>query len=124
MSFLLFLIGWFVVASSSQLDQKPILQEILLPRKIVEKKNIKLNCDLIEGSKPIEFRWYFNDELIKETDSVKVILRDDMSSLMIKEVAVDSIGTYKCIASNAYGSDHQKISVHFDSEYSLLMLKP
>ena len=113
--FLIFcLINWFAITNANQ--AKPILQEFILPRRIVENGNIKLNCDLLQGLKPVQFSWYFNDEVLKENDKLQITVREDSSSLMIKELSVDNNGHFKCLAANSYGSDYQKVSVYVNSK--------
>lgn len=116
MLLIIYLVNWFVIGSTGHNDAKPILQEILLPRRIVENQNIKLNCDLLNGAKST-FSWYFNDELIKENDRVQIVQREDESNLIIKEVSIDDLGTYRCVASNSFGSDQQRVSVLFNSKF-------
>lgn len=109
------LINWFVTVIANQ--KKPTLQEILLPKKLIENQGIKLNCDLIDGTKPIKFIWYFNDQILNEKDKNQIIHRDDMSSLMIKELSIEEIGTYKCVAINNFGDDSQKVTIQVNSKY-------
>ena len=112
------LIGFFAIANAVQDDrQKPILQEILVPRKLVESQIIRLNCDLIQGAKPIRFSWFFNDEPIRESQRLQIdTRRDDISSLVIKGLSVDSVGRYKCVGTNEYGSDQQTVAVYVNSK--------
>ena len=113
----IYLIGFFAIANAVQDDrQKPILQEILVPRKLVESQIIRLNCDLIQGAKPIRFSWFFNDEPIRESERMEIETRKDASSLMIRELSVNNVGRYKCVASNDYGSDQQQTMVHVNSK--------
>ena len=118
---LVYLIGLLSVVSASSGD-RPILQEILVPRKLAENQNIKLNCDLMQGAKPIQFSWFFNDEPVQEKEGVRVIHRDDMSSLMIKSLSVESVGRYRCAATNDHGSDQQTVAVHVNSKKSIFDL--
>ena len=116
---LIYLIGCFVIAKASQDNrQRPVLQEITLPRKLVESQSIRLNCDLLQGSRPIRFGWFFNDEPVAESERLQVTYRDDVSSLMIRELSVEQIGTYKCVGTNEYGSDQQTVTVQVNSECS------
>lgn len=113
---LVYLIGCLAVVRASSND-RPILQEITLPRKLVENQNIKLNCDLTQGAKPIKLSWFFNDAPIKENERLQIDnRRDDVSSLVIKSLSSDSVGRYKCVATNDYGSDQQTGTVHVNSE--------
>ena len=111
-----FAIGCLAIAKASD-DNRPVLLEIALPKKLVENQMIRLNCDLMQGTRPIQFSWYFNDTPIKENDQLQVTYRDDMSSLMIKTLSVDQIGTYQCLAKNEYGSDQQTVAVYASSKW-------
>jgi hypothetical protein len=107
MIFLICLFNWFVFIGA---NQKPILQEIFTPKKLVENQTVRFNCDLLLGG-AAHFSWYLNDEQLKENDKLKIKNREDTSSLMIQEISVDSNGIYRCQATNEYGSDSQKISI-------------
>ena len=114
---LIYLIGCFaIVAASQHNQQKPVLQEILVPRKLIENQDIKLNCDLLKGSKPVKFGWFFDDEPIKENERLQIETRRDASSLTIRELSVDSVGKYKCLASNDQGSDQQTATLYVNSK--------
>ena len=104
------------LACASQSDEKPVLQEILVPRKLVENQTIRLNCDLIKGAKPIRFSWYLDDEPIRESERLEIENRRDSSSLMIKGLSVDSVGRYKCVGANDRGSDQQTVAVYVNSK--------
>ena len=111
---------WF--ANASQSSERPVLQEILVPRKLVENQKIRLNCDLIQGAKPIRFSWFFNDEPIRESERLEIdTSRDYVSSLMIKGLSVDSVGRYKCVGANDHGSDQQTVAVYVNSKSGILI---
>ena len=122
---LIYLIGCFAIAKAGQ-DDRPILQEIFVPRKFVENQSIKLNCDLVQGSKPIQFSWFFNDEPVRESERLQIDnRRDDVSSLIIKSLSVDSVGVYKCLAANDHGRDQQTVAVYVNSKSgSIANFKP
>ena len=115
---LIYLIGCFAIARAGH-RQKPVLQEITLPRKLVENQTIRLNCDLLQGSRPIRFDWYFNDAPVKENDRLQITYRDDMSSLMIKELSIEQLGSYKCVAANEHGRDQQTVAIYVNSKEEL-----
>ena len=119
---LIYLISYLaLVAASQHNQQKPILQEILVPRKLIENQDIKLNCDLLKGAKPVKFSWFFNDEPIRESERLQIdARRDDVSSLTIRELSVDSLGRYQCLASNDHGSDQQTATLYVNSKRSSL----
>ena len=89
---------WLGTASHN--EERPVLQEINLPRKLVENQTIRLNCDLLQSSRPVRFSWFFDDEPVKENERLQIDTRLDSSSLMIKDLSVESVGRYKCVGTN------------------------
>ena len=116
MLLLLFLIQLWLVEASHNEENRPVLQELFVPKKLVENQNLKLNCDLMQGAKPIRFSWFFNDEPINESERLQIETRIDASSLVIKRLSVDNIGKYRCLAANDQGSDQQTVVVHVNSK--------
>ena len=117
MHLLLLLISLWLAEANHSDENRPVLQEITLPRKLVEKQNIRLNCDLMQGSKPIKFTWFFNDEPIRESESLQIDARkDDASSLVIKGLSAEAIGRYKCAVANDYGNDEQTATLYVNSK--------
>ena len=115
--YLVYLIVCLAIVQADQDDsQRPVLQEITLPRKLGENQTVRLNCDLIQGTKPIQFSWFFNDEPIRESERLEVETRRDASSLAIKRLSVEQIGSYRCMAANEYGSDQQAVAVYVNSK--------
>ena len=107
---------WFVKANQNDGNRlRPVLQEISVPRKLAENQNIKLYCNLMQGSRPIHFSWFFNDEPIRESERLQIVVREDESHLLIKGLSVDSVGRYKCVGANHHGSDVQTVAVHVNS---------
>ena len=91
-------------------EEKPVIQEITLPKAIAEGQTVRLNCALIQGGS-VNFEWLFNGEKLKENAKRRIKLSDDSSELIIKQVSVDEIGDYRCSASNRNGKDTQKVSL-------------
>ena len=116
---LIYLIACLAIARA---DDKPVLQEIFVPRKLIENQNIKLHCDLVQGSKPVRFGWFFNDEPIRESERLQIEARADSSSLMIMSLSGDSVGQYKCVGTNDQGSDQQTVTVNVNSKRTLIWI--
>ena len=109
---------WFAIARADQENEnRPILLEIALPKKLVENQPIRLNCDLLQGARPIQFSWYFDDVPIKQNERLQIETRADSSSLMIKRLSVDQIGSYRCVSTNEHGSDQQTVAVYANSKW-------
>ena len=70
---------WFAKASHND-ESRPVLQEILVSKKLIENQTIRLNCDLIQGAKPIRFSWLFDDKPIRESERLQI---DCSSSLTV-----------------------------------------
>lgn len=102
---------------SIQSGEQPILQEITLPKNLIENQTVKLNCDLIHGDN-VEFNWYFNNEKLIENNRKRTKLVDGSSNLLIKHLSIDDIGKYECIGSNEYGQDRKDVDLLFDGKYS------
>ena len=118
---LIYLIGCFVIAKAGH-DEKPVLQEIFVSRKLVENQNVKLNCDLLQGAKPVQFSWFFNDEPVRENERLQIEVRIESSNLMIKGLSVDSVGRYKCVGTNDHGSDQQTVAVYVNSKQIQILI--
>ena len=97
-------------------DDKPILQEILVPKNLVENQTIRLLCGIIKGES-VEFEWYKNDKKLTEFDKRKIKYSEDSSELIIKSLSIDDLGDYKCVSKNKYGVDSQIVSLYFSGKY-------
>lgn len=91
-------------------EEKPLIQEITLPKAIVEGQTVRLNCALIQGGS-VNFEWLINGEKLKESSKRRIKLSEDSSELIIKQVSVEDLGEYQCIGSNRNGKDAQSVSL-------------
>lgn len=91
-------------------EEKPRIQEITLPKAIVEGQTVRLNCALIQGGS-VNFEWFFNGEKLKESHKRRIKLSEDSSELIIKQVSIEELGNYQCFVSNRNGEDSQRISL-------------
>ena len=100
-----------------QLDgNRPLLQEITLPKNLNENQTIKLNCDLLQGSQ-VEFIWYFNNEKLAENSRKRIKSNEETSYLVIKSLSVEDIGRYTCVAqSSEFESDRKDVDVLFNGQ--------
>lgn len=96
-------------------SNKPILQEVTIPKIINENQTIKLFCSAIEGER-IKFEWLHNDKKVEENTRKKILMNDESSELVIKQLSIDDLGEYKCIGSNDYAKDVQKVTLHFNGK--------
>ena len=83
-------------------NNQPILQEISLPKNLIENQTIRINCALIQGD-GVEFEWYFNGEKIAESNKRKIKTNEESSDLVIKSLSIDDIGNFQCVAKNEFG---------------------
>lgn len=91
-------------------EDKPLIQEIVLPKNINENQTVRLNCALIQGQS-VDFEWFFNNEKLKVNEKRRISLREDASELIIRHVSVEDLGEYKCVATNRHSKDVQSVTL-------------
>lgn len=106
-SFQVFLILWLLnrpfdfVDCRSVAEDRPVIQSILVPPNLVEKRKVVLNCQTVQGRPPISFQWLFNGKKIISNDNVFATKSDeDLSTLTIRSLNFNAIGNYTCLAKN------------------------
>ena len=99
-------------------EDKPLIQEISIPKNLNENQTVKLSCELIQGKQPVTIDWYLNDKIIEE-DNIKIKIKksDDFATLMIKYLSIDDNGDYFCLASNQYGNHKIHASVYVNGKF-------
>lgn len=67
---------------------------------------LSVSCTIVKGDFPVNLTWTFDDTPIDSSrPDVNIITNKRVSFLSIDRVAAGHAGRYKCIASNAAGSD-------------------
>ena len=122
MLFNLILVGLFSSSLVNCKNNKPLLQELLIPKNLGENQRIRLICALIEGE-IVQFEWYKNDKRLYETNGRKMKYGEDSSELIIKSLSIDDLGEYKCLSRNEFGEDIQKVSLYFDGNNLIKILE-
>ena len=91
--------------NTQKLDEdKPVIQEISIPKNLKQSKSVRLNCGILQGELPITFNWFFNniqitgDQFQKSNEKSNYIITtsDTSSDLLIKSLAIDNLGDYRC----------------------------
>lgn len=118
--FLLIVVALIQPLIATQPDSnRPLLQEITLPKNLNENQTIKLNCDLLQGGQ-VEFAWLFNNEKLVESSRKRIKSNDEYSYLVIRSLSVDDIGRYTCVAqSSEFESDRKEVDVFFNGQFFL-----
>ena len=93
-------------------ENRPIIQEIALPKNFNQNQVVRLNCALVQGTQPLNFEWYFNGQKLENNNKTTIKIRDDSADLIIRSLSVEDLGDYKCTVSNTYGEDTQKVSLY------------
>ena len=114
----LIIFGFFFCLNSVYTDEnRPILQELFVPKNLGENKTVKLNCNLLQGEN-VKLEWFLNGKKIDEKlNKRKISFYGESSELVIKFLSIDDLGNYKCVGSNKYGEDVQRISLHFNGNH-------
>lgn len=75
-------------------------------------QKLKLSCNLLSGSVPVNFSWSKDGQLIISANKVLIqSSAEDNSILTVDSIDVRDSGMYKCIAKNAVGSDVNEVKV-------------
>ena len=104
------LLSPFVAAESSN---RPLLQELFVPKNLKENQTTRLLCSIIQGEE-VDFEWFFNNKKLDQNGKRRIISNEESSELVIKSLSVDDLGDYKCLGKNKYGQDVQKASLVFN----------
>lgn len=94
--------------------QDPVLQELLNPKQLQEGQTVKLHCDLIEGKQPVNFYWKFNGKKLETNDEFLIINKEEETSLKIKNLSFNHLGSYSCSAENEYGKNEKQTKINFN----------
>ena len=66
-----------------------------------------LNCNIYEGSQPLQFQWYKNEQPIQQPGNVNIETKQFFSHLSLSNIGVNDSGNYSCVVSNPFGIDTQ-----------------
>ncbi|KAJ6222590.1 hypothetical protein RDWZM_001135, partial [Blomia tropicalis] len=66
-----------------------------------------LNCNVYEGSQPLQFQWYKNEQPIQQPGNVNIETKQFFSHLSLSNIGVNDSGNYSCVVSNPFGIDTQ-----------------
>lgn len=88
----------------------PKLDEFHPAKNLKEGTKFSIICTILEGSRPFEIEWQFNDHLLNDkTNSDYRIdqIEDDQFRFTISKLNTTHSGSYSCIARNDFGFDRQ-----------------
>ena len=111
---------WFLLLLLSspalgELNEKLLLQEILVPKNLAEGQTIRLLCATIQGDSA-GFDWFLNGQKIDGSTRRKIRRGEDSSELTIKSLSADDLGEVRCTASNKHGEVAQKVVLAFNGK--------
>ena len=109
----------------ADLNEKPFLQELSIPKTLAENQTIRLLCAIVQGEFiDIDFQWFLNDQKLVPNSRLKIMNREDSSELTIRSLSIDDLGELKCTATNKYGQENnQKGLLNFNSKYLKMYLQ-
>ena len=102
---------FFFVCLSYHIYPVPRIALIALDQSIDLGARSKMFCTLQKGTKPISFEWFYGDQPLSITDSIKIVSTEEESILTIADVVRSNAGTYMCKATNAFGFGIQSMLV-------------
>lgn len=57
----------------------------------------------VDAYPEVEIKWYHNDTVVESSDNIELL--SDEFALVIKNMTMDDVGSYKCEATNAVKSE-------------------
>ncbi|TKR69840.1 hypothetical protein L596_021941 [Steinernema carpocapsae] len=70
---------------------------------VTDGNKVLLEADVIEGSKPVNFRWMHNRVEVTDSSGFTYARQGDKMSLTIQDAFPEDAGDYYCVAENAFG---------------------
>lgn len=87
---------------------QPILLPIRFPENVKIGRRAGVTCLVADGDPPFLFKWYKDDYLLQDDNTVTITNPDDFTSMLsIKNISAQSNGNYTCKVSNNFGSDEK-----------------
>lgn len=78
----------------------------------IETPFISISCVSSKGNKPITFEWLKNGKILTKIENRLTIRNEDMFSVLeIRDLTLDDVGNYTCLAKNTFGSDQYTSSL-------------
>lgn len=93
----------------------PRISGVIEKRLFISGNSASLKCNTTKGTEPVTFKWFLNDSLV--TVSPNIDMKSD--ELRVANVSTYLSGTYRCLASNAYGEDEAFLNVNVVGEFCL-----
>lgn len=91
--------------------------ELLQNAEVMEGSDVVFDC-VINGSHPIGFQWYKDNEAIYHDDSkYSMVVNDKKLRLIVKDAKLEDTGNYRC----AIGNDNSHVSS--DAQLNVIPLK-
>lgn len=94
----------------------PKVQPFSFPVMTQINEKITVVCSSKQGSQPLEFQWYKNNNRLQESNNIKIKSMDDISILTIESVRSVDSGNYTCSVSNGHGKDRYSAILNVDGK--------
>lgn len=110
----------FILLSLDRFDcliknEKPIIEELFTPSKLIENKKFSITCQPNSGH--VDFEWHFNGRKITPNDNIAINQVEESSILNIRSMNLDHAGEYTCKIKNSVNQeDSRTISVKLNGK--------
>ncbi|XP_035232056.1 Down syndrome cell adhesion molecule-like [Stegodyphus dumicola] len=83
----------------------PVIQPFTFPESASLGQRITAACGILQGSKPLTFKWLKDGKEISGIPNTSVDKQDEYSVLTISSASKSNVGNYSCTVKNAFGED-------------------
>ena len=89
----------------------PKLAPLISQRSQIVGSKFKIFCQIEEGQKPFQFRWYFGSRPLSESTNLHIENSEEDSLLVIDQLSVSHTGNYSCTVRNNFGETSQLVAL-------------
>jgi hypothetical protein len=112
LTFALYLTFCHLTILSTSSAESPVLAPLSVPRQLSEGQKLRLICNVLSGTLPVQFEWTKEDRSLASGSRTTIRrLTEEVSELETTNLKFEDIGNYSCLARNSFGSDVSTVNL-------------